>query len=168
MYFTWQLINILAIVALVIYAIKFIYNFKKHKVKSISYFAVTLGLLIISNFIGERKSTKDFVLHTVSETVSNETPKFTKNIIFIDALAFDIYAQMLYTVNDTEIIPRTVTPVFDGFLVGFDWELQNFITEKNQNGKIEYKAVGELDWKILGIPFYTQTKEFKGTFTIQE
>ncbi len=168
MYFIWQLLNITAIVIIAIYAIKFILNFKKQKVKSISYLAVTLGLLIVSNLIKEKDSKEVFVLNTISETISKQAPKIDKTINLIDALAFDINAQITCLVNDDEIIPMIGIPVFEGFIIGFDWELKNLTTKKVQKGKIECKVSGELDWKILGIPVYTQTKEFEGTFTIEE
>ncbi len=167
MYFIWQLINILAIIALIIYAIKFIYNFKKHKVKSISYLAVTLGLLIVSNLMKEKSPNQVFVLNTISETTNGTTKFSNKTVSLIDALTFDINVQIISLVNDAEIIPTKAISVIEGFTIGFDWEFKDFTTQTGKDGTIVYTATGVLDWKILGIPFYSQTKDIIGNFKIE-
>lgn len=166
MYFIWQLINILAIISLIIYAIKFIYNFKKHKVKSISYLVVTLGFLIVSNLIIEKNS-NGLILNTASEIGKAEATYINKTINLIDALVFDVNIDVKLLIDTTKITPVKATTLVKGFSNGFDWELQNFTIQRNQDGTIRYTATGILDWKVLGISSYSQTKEYIGNFKIE-
>lgn len=169
MYFAWQLLNILAIVIIVIYAIKFILNFKKHKLKSISYLAVTLGLLIVSNLIKEKQDKQIFILKVVPETIEDKFSETPINVNLIDAFTFDLEVNVTTLLTNRGAIPTSGVFELTGFSAGFDWDLLYFTTEKKGNGIVNYKVIGNLDWKILGIPIYTESeKEIEGTFIIEE
>jgi len=168
MYFIWQIINMLAIIAAVVYIGKLIYNYKKFKLKSVSYFAVTLALLIVSNLIKD-KTTKDvFILNNVNKMAKTQTVFDTQTIEVINATTFDISIQIQSIKNNSEVIPVKAVSTTNGFSYGFSWELKDISIEGNIDNTLLYKVRGSLEWNFLGIPFYEQSKVFVGTYSIEE
>ena len=46
--------------------------------------------------------------------------------------------------------------------MGTEWKPSTVLLNKLHNNLYEYNISGSIDWKILGIRFYSQFKEFRG------
>ncbi|WP_298424318.1 hypothetical protein [uncultured Kordia sp.] len=66
------------------------------------------------------------------------------------------------------LIPSYSSSSLSGFISGFEWEYKYVDIDENTDGTFSYEANGLLYWKLFGIKFYTQNKDFKGTFELQE
>jgi len=163
MYLTWQLINIAIVILIIFFGIKFLINYKKHKIKTVSYTVVTVALLLISNFVGEKNKKETFVLNETN----TETTK-TSSVSLIDETLFDLNANISFSTNATKMIPKEVISKFTGFSYGFDWELKSAKVLKNEDNTVTYTLTGNLDWNLFDLTFYTQEKEFTGTSAIEE
>ncbi|MEM6719883.1 MAG: hypothetical protein AAF611_11230 [Bacteroidota bacterium] len=165
MYLIWQLINILITLLILFLGVKFIINFKKHKLKTISYTAVTLVLLLISNFIQEENNEK-IVLNTEEKTLT-EASTDNKSLKLINTPLFDLNADIAFVAASNNTIPTEVISKLTGFSYGFDWDLQTVNIIPNEDKTYTYKITGNLDWCLFGLSFYTQAKEFSGTLVIE-
>jgi len=165
MHLTWQLINITITALILFFGVKFIFNFNKHKLKTISYTAITLVLLLISNFI--KKENNEKVVLDIAEKAQIEASTDNKSLSLIHAKLFDLNADITFVAASNNVIPREVISKLTGFSYGFDWDLQTASVIQNEDKTYTYSIAGNLDWNLFGLSFYTQVKEFSGTLIIE-
>ncbi|WP_046758693.1 hypothetical protein [Kordia jejudonensis] len=67
-----------------------------------------------------------------------------------------------------EFIPSYSSSSLSGFVSGFQWKYKYINIDKNTDGTFSYGAHGVLYWDLLGINFYTQNRDFTGTFQLEE
>ena len=55
-----------------------------------------------------------------------------------------------------------------GLVTAHNWTLQDASVYYNiAKQQLEYKVYGTINWKLLGIPFYAQSKSFAGSLAVQ-
>lgn len=167
MYFIWQLINIFITGLIIFFGVKFIINFKKHKLKTISYTVVTFTLLLISNIIREENN-EIVLLESQSEKALTESTTINNSTNLIETFLFNLNVETFFLDDSNEIIPKKVVSKLKGFSYGFDWHLKNAEIIKNDDSTYNYILLGNLDWNLFGLSFYTQEKEFVGTLIVKE
>lgn len=56
----------------------------------------------------------------------------------------------------------------DGFVSGTEWKATNVTISPLDRINYQYQATGIIDWKILGITLYSQSKEFNGKIKLEK
>ena len=93
----------------------------------------------------------------------------SKEILIEENLTTKIAVTVLYTENksEKELVKAMVNR--DGFIFGTYWKANHIdISKANHNPNYEYRLLGTIDWKILGIKLYTQMKEFNGIIKLNK
>lgn len=49
-----------------------------------------------------------------------------------------------------------------GFVSGISWSPVRTLVRVQSNQRLHYRTVGDLNWHLLGLPIYSQPKEFEG------
>ena len=56
-----------------------------------------------------------------------------------------------------------------GFVIGTNWNVENVSIEKSKtDNKCFYNVSGTLEWKILGLKIYSESKYFKGEVELKK
>jgi hypothetical protein len=56
----------------------------------------------------------------------------------------------------------------DGFVSGTEWKATNVTISPLDRINYQYQTTGIIDWKILGITLYSQSKEFNGKIKLEK
>ena len=86
---------------------------------------------------------------------------------------FPLFALHLSVVSDVQpdgksIKPANATAAQFGLVTAHRWKLSTASVYYNPaNHKLEYRVDGIISWKLLGIPFYAQSKTFTGSIPVQ-
>ncbi|MBP6759067.1 MAG: hypothetical protein KA133_07435 [Flavobacterium sp.] len=130
-----------------------------------------LGLLSFMEKKEEDNSFKSFNLQeekkdTVQNYVGNS---YGKDVLLEDNLATQIRARIMYGKDSTGKKLLKATASRDGFVSGTYWNPSHFLVSKLDNkDNYEYDVIGTLEWKILGIRLYTESKEFIGKIKLDQ
>lgn len=130
-----------------------------------------LGLLSFKMKLNdENHKAKTFDLQNASQ--ETESDKFQGNTYFKDIrleenLVTDFYILIKYGENKNEIQLLTAYINRNGIEMGTEWKPSTVLLNKVHNDLYEYHVSGSIDWKILGINFYTQLKEFDGKIKLE-
>lgn len=130
-----------------------------------------LGLL---SFMGKNEEDNSFKSFNLQEEKKDVVPKSSeysrsKEILLEDNLATKIRATIYYNKNNTGIILLDGMASRDGFVSGTYWEPSHFLVSKLDNkDNYEYQVIGTLEWKILGIRLYTESKQFNGKIKLDQ
>lgn len=103
-----------------------------------------------------------------SEIALTESTTVNNSINLIETFLFNLNAETFILDDSNEIIPKKVVSKLKGFSYGFDWHLKNAKIIKNDDSTYKYILLGNLDWNLFGLSFYTQEKEFVGTLIVKE
>jgi hypothetical protein len=130
-----------------------------------------LGLLSFMGKKEEDNSFKSFNLQkeqkdTVQNYVGNS---YGKDILLEDNLATQIRAHISYGEDKTGKKLLKAMASRDGFVSGTYWKPILFnVSKLDNNDNYEYQVIGSMEWKILGIKLYTESKEFNGKFKLDQ
>ncbi|OOG73443.1 hypothetical protein [Flavobacterium sp. A45] len=130
------------------------------------------GLL---SFIGKtnEENTKNKTFNLQEETENIERPKFNGNTYLRekkleDNLMTDIDISISFGENTIEKKLLNANVYRNGFVSGTDWKTTNINVFKLENNTYKYNVTGTVDWRILGIKFYTELKEFDGKIELKK
>ena len=64
--------------------------------------------------------------------------------------------------SSNQIVPVEATSVWSGFVSGYDWKPTSISVHATTGQEYAYTVIGILQWKLLGIPLYSQPKTYEG------
>jgi hypothetical protein len=158
----WGLLNI----AILIYFV--IICFKSTKVikEKLGIFASLIFVLGLLSFIvkpsDEESKSKIFDLQnpTIKQNMFKENT-FSTRIILEENLTTSIEMSIMFGENKNKLISAQTNR--SGFVSGTNWNVENVTIEKSKtDNKCFYNVSGRLEWKILGLKIYSESKYFKG------
>lgn len=130
-----------------------------------------LGLL---SFMGKKEEDNSFKTFNLQEekkdTVQNYVGNsYGKDVLLEDNLATQIRAYISYGEDKTGKKLLKAMASRDGFVSGTSWKPSFFNVSKLDNkDNYEYQVIGSMEWKILGIKLYTESKEFNGKIKLDQ
>jgi hypothetical protein len=166
----WGILNF----SILIYFIIICFNAVKvirENLGGIAALVLVLGLLSFKmNSKNENDKIKTFDLQNISQKIEPEN--FKGNTHFNEKklegnLLTDFHMLIKYGEDNNEI--KLLTAYVDriGIEMGTEWKPSTVFLNKVHNNLYEYHISGSIDWKILGIRFYTQSKEFDGKIELK-
>lgn len=94
---------------------------------------------------------------------------YGKDLLLEDNLATQIRAHISYGEDKTGKKLLKAMASRDGFVSGTYWKPILFNVSKLTNkDNYEYQVIGSMEWKILGIKLYTESKEFNGKIKLDQ
>ncbi|MGM8360434.1 hypothetical protein ACSV4D_00800 [Flavobacterium sp. ARAG 55.4] len=117
------------------------------------------------------KKTKTFDLQNVSQ--KTEPENFKGNTFFNDiklehTLLTDFHMLIRYGADNNEIKLLTAFVNRTGIEMGTEWKPSSVFLNKINYNLYEYHVSGSIDWKMLGIRIYSQSKEFDGKIELKK
>ena len=117
---------------------------------------MSIGVVqIISASISEKNTKKITIANDYKSKYNTKLEQF----VLVDNLTFNIEMTVEYVLDQEKYISIESSSYLTGFISGYTWEFESFITENDEsNIKPEYIVHGTLKWNILGIPVYNESK----------
>lgn len=143
----------------------FINKSKEIKEKVGSFVALVFVFLLLSyldRFTDKENERQEALWKNTSNSKIENT--ISKDIVLEKNLISRIELS-LFCGNDIvthQIIPESGFTGFFGFTLGRDWETISITMNESSTNKWQYIVDGNMNWKILGITIYTETKSFEG------
>jgi hypothetical protein len=164
----WGLINI----AILIYFV--IICFKSTKVikEKLGIFASLIFVLGLLSFIAKPsdEESKSEIFDLQNPTIKQNTFKgntFSTRIILEENLTTTIGMSIMFGENENKLISAQTNR--SGFVSGTNWNVENVSIEKSKtDNKCFYNVSGTLEWKILGLKIYSESKYFKGEVELKK
>jgi hypothetical protein len=167
----WGTLNI----AILIYFLIICFKVTKIVRENLGIFATLIFVFGLMSFIGNQKeeNTENKIFNLQYETEKSEHNKFDGNTylrekILENNLMTDIHISISFGENSIEKKLLTSYVYRNGFVSGTDWKTSNINVSKLDNNNYQYNVTGTIDWKILGIKFYTELKEFNGEIELNK
>jgi hypothetical protein len=130
-----------------------------------------LGLL---SFMGKKEEDNSFKSFNLQEEQKDTLQNYVgnsygKDLLLEDNLATQIRAHISYGEDKTGKKLLKAMASRDGFVSGTYWKPSLFNVSKLTNkDNYEYQVIGSMEWKILGIKLYTESKEFNGKIKLDQ
>ena len=166
----WGILNIGILVYFIIICFKAA-KIIRENLGGLATLVFVLGLL---SFMGKKEEDNSFKSFNLQEekkdTVLNYVGNsYGKDVLLEDNLATQIRASIMYGKDSTGKKLLKATASRDGFVSGTYWEPSHFLVSKLDNrNNYEYLVIGTLEWKILGIRLYTESKKFNGKIKLDQ
>lgn len=100
-----------------------------------------------------------------SENSMNNAESYFLDIDLEKTLVSEFNLGIKYVrINESqENIPISAYSSMTGFISGTSWQPKSIIVKRtNANNKFNYFVTGVLEWKLLGMTVYLQSKDYKG------
>ncbi|WP_421825937.1 hypothetical protein [Larkinella sp.] len=69
--------------------------------------------------------------------------------------------------SSNQTVPVEATSVWSGFVSGYDWKPTSISVHATTGQQYAYTVTGILQWKLLGIPLYSQPKMYEGRIELK-
>lgn len=69
--------------------------------------------------------------------------------------------------TSTKLVPIEANSSLTGFISGFRWKPEAVTVYATTPGKLSYGVSGPLEWSLLGVPLYRQSKAYAGTVDLE-
>lgn len=159
----WGILNIAILIYFVIVCIKST-KIIREKLGVVTALILVLGLL-------------SFVAAPKDENSKTESFKFNKNkfqgntylksVKLEDNLATEIELTVKFGENEKEKKILSAQTNRNGFVSGTNWKVETVSIENSKKeNKYLYEVSGILEWKILGLRIYSESKYFKGNIKL--
>jgi len=166
----WGILNI----GILVYFIIICFKAAKIIRENLGGWATLVFVLGLLSFMGKKEEDNSFKSFNLQEekkdTVQNYVGNsYGKDVLLEDNLATKIRAHISYGEDSTGKKLLKATASRDGFISGTYWNPSHFLVSKLDNkDNYEYDVIGTLEWKILGIRLYTESKEFIGKIKLDQ
>lgn len=161
----WGILNFAILIYFIIICFKAVKVIREN-LGGIAALVLVLGVLSFKvNSKDENNKFKTFDLQNVSQKMESEKFKgstYFKDIKLEQNLLTDFHVLIKYGEDNNEIKLLTAFVNRTGIEMGTEWKPSTVLLNKLHNNLYEYNISGSIDWKILGIRFYSQFKEFRG------
>jgi hypothetical protein len=169
-YLIWGLLNIVIIVYFLVICIKAT-RFLRQKIGLFAAIFFVVGLLLLlgqptkDSYSSGLKSNDTKVWDFAPGDSLNSNATFLLNVELEENL---ISKKRLLIKHGKDIqgqhnIPISAYSLTTGFISGTTWKPTSIsVSRTNDNNKFQYFVVGIVDWKLLGVTIYTQSKRFNG------
>lgn len=167
----WGILNFALLIYFIIICFKAVKVIREN-LGGIATLVLVLGLLSFKvNSKDENNRIKTFDLQNVSPKMESE--KFEGNEHLNEKkleqnLLTDFHMSIKYRENNNEIKLLTAYVNRTGIEMGTEWKPSTVFLNKVHNNLYEYHVSGSIDWRILGIRLYTQSKEFDGKIELKK
>ena len=159
----WSLINLIIGFFFLYLIVGFIRKGKQvfnPKFKIVSIFVMIIGVVQVISAINSEKKTNRI---TITNNYNNKNNSKVKKVKLEDNLTFDINMLVIYSIEQSELIPIESNSFLTGFVSGYEWEFKSIETNNfERSDKIEFTADGVLKWNLFGINIYNESKTFNG------
>lgn len=163
LYLIWSITNGIILLYFLYLIIGFLAKGKrifKPQFKLISICIMVIGIVQIISASNSEKNTNQIQLNKNYNKQSNSK---IKKVVLEDNLTFDIYMDLIYSVDKNEFVPIKSNSSLAGLVSGYEWEFKSIQTSNYEpNQKIGFVANGVLKWNLFGITVYNQSKIFEG------
>lgn len=178
MYLIWSLLNITLslyfIYLLVGYVSKGRRILPKNKLlKTAAAILLIVGVAqFFKNITKENpQDTKPFIINERPKGIDKKNfghyKESLKQITLEDNVPFNINATIRILFFDGKYIALNNTSGFTGLVSGFAWKQTGFpLVQFDKDGVAHYDIDGVLEWNLLGMNIYTESKTFIGTFKL--
>lgn len=173
MYLTWSILN----VVLYLYFLYLIVGYvsigrkvlPKNRFRPLAAILLIVGVVQLLTPEDKDKPSNSF---DIDVSYAGELSKNRRSVrvVFEDNFPFDIEGRIVLakTSDNVYVATRTNSSLI-GFISGFEWEYKSLmVTDFNENKEGQYSGHGSLKWNLLGANFYTEGKNFDGTFKVEE
>jgi len=169
-YLIWGLIN----VGLFIFFIAVCFKATKLIREKIGLFASIVFVFGLLSFIGQSNNESDNKKQNSNQIKSwkynsedslNSTESYLLDINLEKNLVSELNLGIKYVriKESLENIPISAYSSMTGFISGTSWQPKSIIVKRtNANDKFKYFVAGVLEWKLLGMTVYLQSKDYKG------
>lgn len=161
----WGILNIAIFIAFIVIcfqALKFI----REKMGLFACVIFALGLLSFTSKPKDNNSEfKQFDLNNKTAKVANSNNGRNQRIVIDDNLT----SKMSLSVNYTAKELLNAQSSREGFISGTNWYPISIILNKsNGENQYVYSVYGTLEWRLLGITIYSQSKKFEGKIELPQ
>lgn len=161
----WGILNAAIFIAFILICFQAI-RFIREKFGLFACVIFAFGLL---SFISKPKDInseyKKFDLNNKVTKVPNVTNGHNKSIVIEDNLT----SKMNLSVGYTEKELLTAQCIREGFVSGTNWHPISIIVNKSTGeNQYVYSVYGTLEWSLLGITIYSQSKKFEGKIELAQ
>ena len=161
----WGILNAAIFIAFILICFQAV-RFIREKFGLFACVIFAFGLL---SFISKPKDAdseyKKFDLNNKVTKVPNVTSGHNKSIVIED----DLTSKMNLSVSYTEKELLTAQSIREGFISGTNWHPISIILNKSTGeNQYVYSVYGTLEWRILGITIYSQSKKFEGKIELAQ
>ncbi len=91
------------------------------------------------------------------ENTNIVTTTLDKNLIFKRVLLI----QYSWANDSSSVVPVSAYSVMAGFVAGHRWQT-SYVSANAEGTRIRYAVFGSIEWKLLGMTVYTQSKNYTG------
>lgn len=163
----WFLLNIAAVFGLFLLFLDWL-GFVKSRFGW--FVAILVGVISIGAITKGQEKVSEQETVTISPCASdinaeNDAQGSFERIALESNLIQTIYFDYFFCNSHNEKLTSTLIPGqvnLSGLVLGFDWETMHIVKIKGQEDeRIAYKINGMLHWKILGLQFFSQSKEYE-------
>ena len=164
----WGLLNI----AFLIYFAMICFKSTKVIKEKLGVLASLIFVLVLLSFTAkpsdEESKSKIFDLqNTTNKQNTLKGNTFLTRIILEEKLTSTIGMFIIFGENENKLISAQTNR--SGFVSGTNWNVENVSIEKSKtDNKCFYSVSGTLDWKILGLKIYSESKYFKGVAELKK
>ncbi|MBU2929619.1 hypothetical protein [Winogradskyella psychrotolerans] len=156
----WSIINLIMVLYFLYLIVGFIKKGKRifnPKFKVISIFVMVIGIVQVISAANSKEKTNRI---TISNNYNKKNFSKVEKVTLEDNLTFDINMHIIYSIEQTELIPIESNSFLTGFVSGYEWEFTSIETTKSKQA--EFIANGVLKWNLFGITVYNESKTFSG------
>lgn len=158
----WGILNVAIFIAFIIICFQAI-RFIREKLGLFACVIFALGLLSFTSKPNGNSEFKQFDLNNKTAKVTNNTNGSNERIVIEDNLISKITLSVNYTAKEL----LTAQSSREGFVSGTNWHPISIILNKsNGENQYVYSVYGTLEWRLLGINIYSQSKNFKGKIAL--
>ena len=167
----WGILNIAILIYFIIICFKAT-KIIRENLGIIPTLIIVFGLL---SFIGKpiEDNTKNKTFNLQEETDKIERNKFNGDTYLREKklennLMTDIGLSISFGENTNKKKLLNANVYRNGFVSGTDWKTTNINVSKLENNTYQYNVIGTVNWRILGIKFYTELREFDGKIELKK
>lgn len=168
----WGLCNIAVFFLFVIFIIRITKRIKSKFGVLISFLFVLISLSLVNHLVSRKDAglnqgkTKTWAFDADKSIDKSRT---YNAIIEMDKTLVSNYRLYLMYGKDTQqetSIPISSTSTMSGFVSGRKWIPTEIKISPAECNSFDYQVCGMVKWNLLGVEFFTETKEYKGTILL--
>ncbi|ESU19841.1 hypothetical protein FEDK69T_31020 [Flavobacterium enshiense DK69] len=166
----WGILNIAILIYFTIICFKSV-KLIKEKIGILAALVFALGILSFASKPNDKylaDKNIDFLNQTNPKMAFNGN-SFFQEVKLEDNLSTKIRLSILVGEKGNELIILNANCSKEGFISGTNWNVQNIDVDKPKDKNYcNYSVSGFMEWKILGITFYSERKTFKGNAILKK
>ena len=166
----WGILNGFLLIYFIVICFKSVRILKKN----LGIFASFIFVIGLLSFISkpDKKNIADKNIDVLNQTNPKKAfngNSFFREITLEDNLTSKIGLSILVGENEPDLIILNANCYRSGFISGTNWNVENIKIDKEKNKKFcTYMVRGIMEWKILGITIYSETKSFTGNALLKK